>query len=71
MTKRGTMFERLKAGLQQAVEFDEGRRKLRVTEVVVPEPPRQYTAADVLRIREEFCLSQAAFAVLLQVSLAP
>lgn len=68
MAKRGTMFDRLKAGLQQAIEFEAGTRKLRVTEVSVPAPPGPFTAADVRRIREELSLSQAAFASLLQVS---
>lgn len=40
MAKRGTMFERLKAGLEEAIEFEAGKRKLRVTEVNVPAPTR-------------------------------
>lgn len=61
MAERGTLFERLKAGLQQATEFEAGKRKLRVTEVAVPAPPGPFTAADVRRIREELSLSQVAF----------
>ena len=72
MKKRGRppLFERLKAGLQEAIEFEEGKRDLKVTVVSIPDPPPRYGADDVLRIRTALLhQSQASFALFLNVSI--
>lgn len=63
-----TLFERLKKGLEEGIAYERGERTLRVTEVVIPDPPQSYGAEDVRRIRMRMRMSQAGFARLLQVS---
>jgi putative transcriptional regulator len=67
-TERPGLFARLKKGLEEGIAYERGERSLRVTEVVVPDPPQLYTAEDVRRIRTRLSMSQAGFARLLQVS---
>ena len=62
------LFERLKKGLNEGIAHERGERTLRVTEVVIPDPPQSYGAEDVRRIRTRMRMSQAGFARLLQVS---
>ena len=67
-TERPRLFDRLKKGLEEGIGHEHGGRTLRVTEVVVPDPPQSYDAEDVRRIRTHMRMSQAGFARLLQVS---
>ncbi len=67
-TDRPRLFDRLKKGLEEGIAHERGERTLRVTEVVVPDPPQLYSADDVRRIRINLNMSQAGFARLLQVS---
>jgi putative transcriptional regulator len=67
-TERPRLFDRLKKGLEEGIAHERGERILRVTEVVVPDPPRLYGAEDIRRIRTRLNMSQAGFARLLQVS---
>lgn len=66
--ERSRLFDRLKKGLEEGIAHERGERILRVTEVVVPDPPQSYGAEDVRRIRTRMRMSQAGFALLLQVS---
>lgn len=66
--QRPSLGERLKEALQEGIRHNKGEIKLRVTEIEVPEPPRRYTATDVLQLRQDLHLSQAAFAALLHVA---
>ena len=67
-TQRPRLFERLKQGLEDGIAHEQGSRKLNVTEVVVPDPPKAYSADDVRRLRVRLNMSQPGFARLLQVS---
>jgi putative transcriptional regulator len=67
-TERPRLFDRLKKGLEEGIAHERGERALRVTEVIVPDPPQLYSADDVRRIRIRLKMSQAGFARLLQVS---
>ena len=67
-TERPRLFDRLKQGLEEGIAYERGERTLRVTEIVVPDPPQAYGAEDVRRIRNRMRMSQAGFARLLQVS---
>lgn len=67
-TERPRLFDRLKKGLEEGIAHERGERTLRVTEIVVPDPPQLYSAEDVRRIRAKLNMSQAGFARLLQVS---
>lgn len=63
---RPPMFERLREGLQEGIEFAKGTADLRTT--VVPEEPPSVTAEEVVEIRQRIGISQAVFARLLNVS---
>ena len=49
----GKFFDDIKAGLEEAIEFEKGKTTLRTRFVELPEPPKQYSSKDVKRIREE------------------
>ncbi len=66
--ERLRLFDRLKKGLEEGIAHERGERTLRVSEVVVPDPPQLYSAEDVRRIRTRLKMSQAGFGRLLQVS---
>jgi putative transcriptional regulator len=66
--ERPRLFYRLKKGLEEGIAHERGERSLRVTDVVVPDPPQSYGPDDVRRIRTRMRMSQAGFARLLQVS---
>jgi putative transcriptional regulator len=67
--ERPRLFDRLKMGLEEGIAHKRGERSLRVTDVVVPDPPQSYGSDDVRRIRTRMRMSQAGFARLLQVSI--
>src|SRR2546421_9137536 len=65
--KRNEFFEDLKAGLAAAIEHAEGRRKdLRTT--TLPRPPKQLSAKEIVKVREQLNVSQAVFARYLNIS---
>lgn len=64
----GKFFDELKEGLEEAVEYQKGKVTLRTTSVELPEPPAQYTAKDIKRIRARDQYSQGIFAMILNVS---
>ncbi len=63
-----TVFEMMQEGLESTLDAVKSRKPVRITHVVVPEPPPAYSAADVARIRARLNMSQASFAALLAVS---
>ncbi len=67
-TQRPRLFDRLKQGLEDGIAHERGERKLKVTEVVVPDPPKAYSGDDVRQLRARLNMSQPGFARLLQVS---
>jgi putative transcriptional regulator len=69
MKKRLPFAESIKQGVREGIRHNRGELQLRVTQVDIPEPPPQYGADDVLRIRRELHMSQASFAALLNVSI--
>ena len=60
------LFDRLKLGLEDGIEFAKGTRSLRTIDV--PDEPPPLGKRDVMRIRGKIGLSQMAFAKLLNVS---
>jgi putative transcriptional regulator len=64
----GKFFDDIKAGLEEAIEFEKGKTTLRSRLVELPEPPKQYSANDVKRIRAKGNYSQSVFALILNVS---
>ncbi len=62
----GGLFESLKDGLQEGIDFFRGEIDLRVT--ALPEPPPEVTAEGLAALRRRTELSPSAFARLLNVS---
>lgn len=62
------LFKGLKKGLQEALAFSGGKITLKSELIEIPEPPSDYNADDIKRIREESCYSQGVFAKVLNVS---
>lgn len=65
-TRPNPFFERLKAGLEEGIQFVQGKRELQTT--VLPAPPPELQASDVIQLRLQLNLSQQAFARTLNVS---
>ena len=61
-----TMFDELLQSVQQALEFEQGKRTLKTT--VVRLAPAPMAAREVKRVRETLHASQAIFASYLNVS---
>jgi putative transcriptional regulator len=64
----GEMFELLKEGLTDIIEYQKGNKKLKKRTVNVPKPAINYSAKDVKRIRESLNYPQNLFARFLNVS---
>ncbi len=64
----GKFFKDLKAGLEEALDHEKGKKTLRSRLVKLPPPPARYTARDIKRIRSSLNCSQAIFARILNVS---
>lgn len=62
------LFERLKAGLEECIAFEEGRLELRTT--VIPSPPPAVRPKQIVAARRRLKMTQIAFAQLLNVSLS-
>lgn len=62
------LFKDLKKGLEEALEFSKGKITLKSDVIEIPEPPSDYTAQDIRRIREKNHYSQGIFAKVLNVS---
>src|SRR5438046_1368994 len=62
-------FNTLKEGLEEAIEYESGKKTtLRTRYVELPKPPMQYTAKDIILIRKRAHYSQGVFALVLNVS---
>lgn len=61
-------FKGLKKGLDQALAYRKGKITLKSEIVEIPEPPVEYIAKDVKRIRSLGPYSQGYFAKFLNVS---
>lgn len=63
------MFELLKAGLEEALEYHRGNVKLRTKEVFIPDSPKLYKAKDIKKLRDNLNFTQNELATWLNVSL--
>jgi len=61
-------FKDLKAGLEDAIAYKEGKINLRSQIIEIPEPPALYKAKQIKKIRERNRYSQGVFAKVLNVS---
>lgn len=62
-------YERLKEGLEDVLAHKEGKITLRSEVIEIPEPPMEYSAKDIKKIREKGRYSQSIFAKVLNVSI--
>lgn len=62
-------YEKLKGGLEEVLAHKKGKITLRSEIVEIPEPPAEYTAKDIKKIREKGRYSQGVFAKVLNVSI--
>lgn len=63
------LFKGLKKGLEEALAHAEGKITLKSEIIEIPEPPAEYSAEDIKRIREQNHYSQGIFAKVLNVSI--
>jgi len=66
--KRKPLFERLKTGLEEAINHTRGEITLRTTILELPEAPPEIDAETLVAIRGQSAMSQAVFARMLNVS---
>jgi putative transcriptional regulator len=65
-SKRPSLFERLKTGLEEGIQFAKGELNLHTTEAVARPPTLQ--AGEVVQLRQQLKMSQGVFAQMLNVS---
>lgn len=65
-SERPSLFERLKTGLEEGLQFAREELTLRTTEI--PARPPTVPAAEVVRLRRRLRMSQGVFAQMLNVS---
>jgi putative transcriptional regulator len=65
----GKMFDLLKEGLEEALEYHRRKVQLRTNEVFFPDMPKDYKAEDIKKLRRKLKFSQSALATWLNVSL--
>lgn len=63
------MFDLLKEGLEEAVEYHKGNVKLRTKEVFIPDAPKNYCAKDIKNLRAKLGITQSELASWLNISL--
>ena len=62
-------FKQIKEGLEEALAHKKGKITLRTEIIEIPEPPEEYSAKEIKRIREKGRYSQGIFARVLNVSI--
>lgn len=65
----GKMFEILKQGLEEAIEYHKGNIKLRTRENFIPDPPKKYGSKEIKKLRSKLGITQNDLASWLNVSL--
>jgi putative transcriptional regulator len=61
-----SVFQQIKEGLEDGIRFTRGQLTLRTA--VVPTPPPEVSAGDIVRLREDLNISQGVLAQILNVS---
>jgi putative transcriptional regulator len=63
-----SLFEKIKAGLIEAIEYEKGNTKVTVHKITIS-PLHEYTAEKIKGIRQKFNLTQKLFAYVMGVSI--
>jgi putative transcriptional regulator len=61
-----SVFDQLKAGLEESIAFSRGQLSLATTTMPAPPPSRE--AGQIVELRRRLCMSQAVFAAVVNVS---
>jgi putative transcriptional regulator len=61
--------KKVKKGLEEILEYKQGKRTLRTKLIDLPKPPLEYGAKEIRKIREKGDYSQGVFAAILNVSI--
>jgi putative transcriptional regulator len=64
--KSAGIFEQIKSGLEDSIEFAKGELTLKTTKL--PSPPPEFNCKRIRRLRHKLHMSQAVFAATLNVS---
>jgi len=64
-----TFSEKLKRGLEEILDYERGKKTLRSKWIEFPDPPMEYRAKEIKKIRKKGDYSQGVFAVILNVSI--
>ena len=65
----GKLYDDLKEGFEDIISYRKGKITLRSERSEIPEPPMEYKAEDIQRIRKKGDYSQSIFAAILNVSI--
>jgi putative transcriptional regulator len=66
--KKTKLGQQLIASLNEAVDYGRGKKKLRASQIEIPEPAKHWKKEQIARLRkEQFKVSQPTFASLLSV----
>ncbi|MFI5334321.1 MAG: helix-turn-helix domain-containing protein [Chlamydiales bacterium] len=65
----GKFYEDLKDGFEEIIAHRRGKITLRTERIEIPEPPIEYKAKDIRKIRKKGPYSQGIFARILNVSI--
>ncbi len=63
----GKLYKDLRKGLKEIIAYKEGKITLKSEIIQIPEPPKEYSAREIKKIRGNY--SQGVFARILNVSL--
>ena len=66
--KKTKLGQALIAGLQDVIEYEKGKKRLKTTHLEIPDPAPVWTKQQIVRLRKEcFKVSQPVFAAILSV----
>lgn len=63
------MFDLLKEGLEEAIEYHKENVKLRTKEVFIPNSPKNYSGKDIQKLRVRLGMTQSELSAWLNISL--
>ena len=67
--KKTKMGQALIQGLNEAIEYEVGKRRLKTSTIRLPEPAREWSRREIARVRRDrFKVSQPIFATILGVT---
>ena len=62
------IFEMLKSGLDDAIDYHKKKKRLRTTKLIIPKQPKQYKSQYIKKLRARLEISQSELASILFIS---